>query len=134
MSQSPPSITSHRRSNAGEPTELTAEDAVQTVLAALDDPDCRAILEATSEQSLTAAEIGEVCDLPSSTAYRKIDVLDGADLLGEELRIRRSGKHVSEYTCGVDDVNVSVDGEGVHLTISHCDSEDDAGPAAVFAD
>ena len=133
MSQSPPSVPSNR-STPEKPTELTAESAVQAILAALDDPDCRAILEATSEQSLTAAEIGEACDLPSSTAYRKIDVLADAGLLEEELRIRRSGKHVSEYACGVDDVNVSVGVDGVHLSVSHCEPDADAGLAAVFAD
>ncbi|WP_232702395.1 winged helix-turn-helix domain-containing protein [Halobacterium wangiae] len=134
MSQSQFAVPAHRRTNPGEPTELTDEDAVQAVLAALDDPDCRAILEAASDESLTAAEIGEACDLPSSTAYRKIDVLDEAGLLDEELRIRRSGKHVSEYTCGVEDVSVSFDGDGVQLSVTHCERENDAGLSAAFAD
>lgn len=133
MSQSQLAVPARLRSNADEPTRLSAEDAVQDVLTALDDPDCRAILEATTDESLTAAEIGEACDLPSSTAYRKIDALDEANLLVEELRIRRSGKHVSEYTCGVEDVNVSFDG-GVELSVSHRETDDDAGLSAAFAD
>jgi DNA-binding transcriptional ArsR family regulator len=131
MSQSPLSARAGLRSNADEPTQFTAEESIQRVLAALDDPDCRAILEATSDEALTAAEIGEACDLQSSTAYRKIDALDDANLLNEELRIRRSGKHVSEYTCGVEDVNVSFD-DGLELSVSH--AEPDGGLSAAFAD
>lgn len=97
-------------------------ESVQGVLDALDDEECRAILEATRQESLTAAEISEECDLPSSTAYRKIDCLDDADLLTEELRIRRSGKHVSEYACAVDDVTLSVGDSGVELSVSRTDA------------
>jgi len=92
-------------------------ESVQGVLDALDDEECRAILEATKRDSLTAAEISEECDLPSSTAYRKIDLLADADLLTEELRIRRSGKHVSEHACAIDDVTLSVDDSGVELAV-----------------
>ncbi|SEW29797.1 winged helix-turn-helix domain-containing protein [Halobacterium jilantaiense] len=98
---------------------VTTTESVQGVLDALDDEECRAILEATKQESLTAAEISEECDLPSSTAYRKIDLLDDADLLTEELRIRRSGKHVSEYACAIDDVTLSVGDSGVELSVSH---------------
>jgi len=97
---------------------VTATESVQGVLDALDDEECRAILEATTQESLTAGEIADECDLPSSTAYRKIDLLDDADLLTEELRIRRSGKHVSEYACAIDDVTLSVGDDGVELSVS----------------
>lgn len=97
---------------------LTTTESVQSVLDALDDEECRAILEATKRESLSASEIADECDLPSSTAYRKIDLLADADLLSEELRIRRSGKHVSEYACAIDDVTLSVGDAGVELSVS----------------
>jgi len=105
---------------------LTTPESVQCVLDALDDEECRAILEATKQESLTAGEISEECDLPSSTAYRKIDLLADADLLTEELRLRRSGKHVSEYDCGIEDVTLTVGQSGVALTVDHADSGADA--------
>ena len=97
---------------------FTTTESVQGVLDALDDEECRAILEATKRESLSASEIADECDLPSSTAYRKIDLLADADLLTEELRIRRSGKHVSEYACAIDDVTLSVGDSGVELSVS----------------
>lgn len=104
---------------------FTTTEFVQSVLDALDDEECRAILEVTKRESLSASEIADECDLPSSTAYRKIDLLADADLLEEELRIRRSGKHVSEYACAIDDVTLSVDDSGVELSVSRTE------PAAV---
>lgn len=117
-----------------EPTHITAADSIQAVLDALDDTDCRAILEATRGDSKTASEIADECDLPSSTAYRKIDQLDDADLLTEQLRIRRSGKHVSEYACAVDDVTLSVGESGVELAVSHAQADAEPDLASPFAD
>jgi DNA-binding transcriptional ArsR family regulator len=117
----------------GTENTLTTTESVQSVLDALDDEECRAILEATTRESLSAGEIADECDLPSSTAYRKIDLLADADLLTEELRIRRSGKHVSEYACAIDDVTISVGDSGVELSVSR--TEPAAGDVAhPFAD
>lgn len=106
------------RATRQEKEDTVTTECVQGVLDALDDEECRAILEATKQEALTAAEISETCDLPSSTAYRKIDLLADAGLLTEELRIRRSGKHVSEYACAIDDVTLSVGESGVELSVS----------------
>lgn len=106
-----------------EPTTITGQESIQTVLDALEDGDCRQILEATRRDAMTASEISEECDLAVSTAYRKIDILDDAGLLDEDLRIRRSGKHVSEYTCGIEDVTLSVGSDGgVELTVAYTEN------------
>ncbi|MFW5956521.1 MAG: helix-turn-helix domain-containing protein [Halorhabdus sp.] len=91
---------------------IVAESAVQKVLDALDDADCRGILDVTSEEALTASEISEVRDLPLSTTYRKLDLLTEAGLLGELTRIRQSGKHASEYTRLVHGVAISLGPRG----------------------
>ncbi|MEF8814949.1 MAG: winged helix-turn-helix domain-containing protein [Halovenus sp.] len=91
---------------------IVAETAVQALLDALDDADCRAILDATREKALTASEISEIHDLPLSTTYRKLDLLTEAGLLEERTRIRRSGKHASEYIRLVDDVAISLGPRG----------------------
>ncbi|MFC3476945.1 winged helix-turn-helix domain-containing protein [Halobacterium litoreum] len=130
MSQSQIAVAGRTQTSTDEPTHVTDTESIQSVLDALDDTDCRRILEATREDAMTAGEIADECDLASSTAYRKIDLLADADLLTEELRIRRSGKHVSEYTCAIEDVTLSVatDG-GVELSVSHCDTGAESFPA-----
>lgn len=66
---------------------LDTEDAVQTVLDAFEDADCRAILDRTSDESLTASEVATACDLPLSTTYRKLELLT---MRGYSKRRRRS--------------------------------------------
>lgn len=86
---------------------VVAEDDAKPLLDALGDGDCRAILDATSDGALSASEVAETCDLALSTTYRKLDLLTDAGLLVERTRIRRSGKHASEYARAVEDVVVS---------------------------
>lgn len=96
------------------------EQSIQELLDVLDDADCRAILDATSDTSLSANEVSEACELPLSTTYRKLDLLTSAGLLEEQVRIRRSGKHASEYLRSVTDVVVSISIHGeMELQVSH---------------
>ncbi|WP_293028895.1 helix-turn-helix domain-containing protein [Natronococcus sp.] len=103
-----------------EPRIVSDEDDIKTILTALNDADCRTILEelGDSEPYLSAAELSERCDVPLSTTYRKLELLEEADLLEEKLRIRQSGRHASEYDQRVDDVTISVDDGGIVLELS----------------
>ncbi len=102
-----------------EDDETPTEPDCETVLTALDDPDCRALLEATAEEALTAAELIERCDVPRSTTYRKLDQLAEAGLLEERVRLSADGKHPSEYRRTFDDVTISLcDSEGMTVGLS----------------
>lgn len=103
-----------------ERTEQTIEDEseITTLMGALGDRDCRAILEATSEEPLAASELCEICDLSSSTAYRKVDQLTEAGLLEESVRLSQSGAHTSEYSLAISDLEVDLKG-GLELTVSN---------------
>lgn len=91
----------------------------ERVLTALDDPDCRALLEATREEALTAQELAAECAVPRSTTYRKVELLTDAGLLEERVRIRPDGKHASEYTCTFEDLTISLsDADGIEVGIS----------------
>lgn len=102
------------------PMIIDGADDIQAFLTVLDDANCRAVLEATSDDPLSANELSESCDIPLSTVYRKLDLLTEAGLLREGTRIRRSGKHTSEYSRRLDEVTVSVDvEEGFALEVTH---------------
>lgn len=106
-------------------------DEAEPLLGALKDGDCRAILTATGEDSLSAAELSEACDLPLSTTYRKVDMLAEAGLLEEQIRLSTSGKHTSEYRRRVEDIRLSIGGEsGLELEIT---GDVDSAPASAFA-
>jgi predicted DNA-binding ArsR family transcriptional regulator len=101
---------------------VETERVKQQLLDALDDRGCRAILDATSDGALSANEVSETCGLPLSTTYRKLDLLTNAGLLDERTRIRRSGKHASEYHRSVEEVLVSLDARGgISLRVIHRD-------------
>lgn len=102
---------------------------------ALTDEDCRAILAATTDEALSANEISARCDLPRSTTYRKLETLTEVDLLGERIRICRSGKNPSEYVRLVDEVTVGIDDTGaIALDVTTRDPPERSVPFAVTAD
>jgi DNA-binding transcriptional ArsR family regulator len=88
----------------------------ETVLAALEDPDCRALLEATTDEALTAGELIDRCGVPRSTTYRKLERLTEAGLLEERVRISPDGKHASEYRRTFDDITISL-GESEEMLV-----------------
>lgn len=103
----------------GEPTALTEEADIESLLGTLEDPDCRAIIEATTSEALSASELSDRCELPLSTTYRKVDQLTEVGVLEERVRLSRSGQHTSEYTLKIDSIQLSVDSEsGIVLEIS----------------
>ena len=89
---------------------LLQEDApeLQSVLDALDDPDCQSIITALDEP-MTANEISEMCDIPLSTTYQKLDLLTDASLLTEGTVIREDGHHTTHYQVAFEDVVISLD-------------------------
>ncbi|SEH12779.1 Helix-turn-helix domain-containing protein [Natronorubrum sediminis] len=118
-----PTITTTERDESALEDEIDAE----TVLEVLSDDACRAILEATGRESLTATELSEHCEIPASTAYRKVEQLTDAGLLESYVRINTSGKHATEYRTCFDDVQVSVGGGTIDIEVTgptvHADSE-----------
>jgi DNA-binding transcriptional ArsR family regulator len=80
------------------------------VLDALDDPDCRAIVESLGDP-MTANEISETCDVPLSTCYRKLELLTEASLLEEQVEIRADGQHTTRYAIAFDEVRIALDEE-----------------------
>lgn len=114
-----PSMTGAQSGPGGEQTTLTDEADVESLLGTLEDPDCRAIIEATTSEALSASELSECCDLPLSTTYRKVDQLTEVGVLDERIRLSRSGQHTSEYALQLDAIELSVDPEaGIVLEIS----------------
>jgi DNA-binding transcriptional ArsR family regulator len=91
---------------AREPTVEEPPD-LQPLLDALDDADARDIIREI-EESATANEISERCDIPLSTTYRKLDLLTDAGLLEEGTEIRADGHHTTSYTVAFEEVRVSL--------------------------
>ncbi|WP_251343174.1 winged helix-turn-helix domain-containing protein [Haloplanus halophilus] len=80
---------------------------LQSVLDALDDADCRTIIQHLDEP-MTATEVSEECDIPMSTTYRKLDLLTEASLLAEGTEIRPDGHHATRYEVDFDAVAIGL--------------------------
>ena len=118
QSESLPTMAPHTESTV-DVTSVDTESDVQALLDVLGDADCRAILEATGDTALTAAEVSTELDLPKSTAYRKLDALSELSLVEERTRIRRSGKHATEFRRRLADVTLTVGSTcGIELQVA----------------
>lgn len=83
---------------------------LETVLGALQDEDCRTIIEHLTEP-MTANEIAERTDVPLSTTYRKLDSLTESGLVAEGVELRSDGAHASQYMVAFDGVSITLTDE-----------------------
>jgi len=105
------------RTYAARSEPRTAEaPTLDAVVAALDDPDCRAVISELDAPK-TAESLSEACDIPSSTLYRKLDRLVEASLLDERIVIRADGRHTTRYGLAFDQVLIGV-GDGRSMDVS----------------
>ena len=86
---------------------FASEDApdLQSVLDALDDDDCRTIIR-NLDEPMTATQVAETCDIPTSTTYRKLDLLSDASLLAEGTEVRPDGHHATRYEVDFEEVQI----------------------------
>lgn len=83
-----------------------ADDApdVEEVLTSLDDPTCRQLVRALDEP-MTVSELAEEADVPLSTTYRKLDLLEEASLLETRTKVRQDGHHQTLYRVAFEEVS-----------------------------
>ncbi|WP_248516964.1 winged helix-turn-helix domain-containing protein [Salinarchaeum laminariae] len=91
-----------------DPFEEAETPELAALLDALSDPDCRELISAI-DSPMTAAELSDVCDIPQSTTYRKLDQLSEATLLEELTEIRSDGRHTTRYAIAFENVDVGLD-------------------------
>lgn len=89
-------------------TPTSSDPELGSVLDALDDDDCRAIIRHL-EEPMTAAELSDATDIPSSTMYRKLDLLSEAALVDEGTEVRADGHHASVYVTDFEEVQVHLE-------------------------
>lgn len=73
------------------------DNRLKPFLQAVDDSDCRDILNAIEGEAKAVKEVSEECDVPLSTAYRKINRLHEAGLIEEKVRLSGAGNHTNVY-------------------------------------
>lgn len=98
----------------------------QTVLDALGDQKCRAIIKALTEP-MTAKELSEACGMPLSTCYRKLELLDEASLLESRVDVYAEGKKTNYYVLAFDNVRFDLDDDrSIEVSVNgHGDAPED---------
>ena len=100
-----------------DPAKSEDKLAMQKVLNALDDPDCRTILKETA-QPMTAKELSKSCGIALSTVYRKLDLLSTATLVRELHGIHPERGRITRYQRNFENLTISVtEGSLFDLTI-----------------
>lgn len=100
-----------------------SEDRLTDFLEAVDDADCRALLRASRGDAKTVKELSEECDVPLSTAYRKVGRLHEAGLVEEKIRFDGSGTHTRVYEQQFDcAVIVLTDDGGLDVELARSES------------
>lgn len=113
----------------------TGEDVdLEAVLAALDDPDARRLVEALSEP-MTARELSDATDIPLSTTYRKLDGLTEASLLYETTQVRSDGHHTTRYIVAFEEIHISLtDDRELEVAVERREQAADERLAALWAE
>ena len=94
---------------------------LQPVLEAFADPDCREILTVLATPR-SAGDVAERCDLPRTSAYRKLEALADADLVRTGTAFRADGHHEKTYERTATGVSVLLDeetGEEFEFELAH---------------
>lgn len=68
----------------------------ELILENLADEDARALIR-SMDRARNARELSERSDVPVSTTYRKLERLESATLIDEQLEIREDGRHTSQF-------------------------------------
>lgn len=82
--------------------------ATDDVLDLLGDEYARAILAATSERAMSAADLTRAVEMSQPTASRRLNRLADAGLVTEETQIGTDGHHVAVYRAAVEEIDVQV--------------------------
>lgn len=93
---------------ARDPFATEDPPALQDVLDALEDGDCRDIIESL-EEPMTANAVADASGVPLSTTYRKLNLLSEASLVREAMDVRRDGQHATTYEVDFEAVEIALD-------------------------
>lgn len=96
-----------------------SEDADPSeLLALLDDEYARSILAATSQQSMTATELSDHCEMSLSTVYRRTDTLEECGLLEVRTELDEQGNHRDVYSARLQRLTVELEDGTYDVTLS----------------
>lgn len=102
----------------GEDSDSSIVDADDAeVVSLLDDEYARMVLALTYEEALAADALVDHLDAAPSTIYDRLSRLTDHDLVTEQQQIDPNGHHRKTYQARLDQVSVSLSGDGFEVRI-----------------
>lgn len=108
---------SYNTTTDGE-TDSNVSSDPQLIIDALRDEDSRQLVAEAGEQSQTAKELAEACDLSLSATYRRLERLTEAGLLSKGTRVRPGQRPAAEYSRNFDGVMIDIANDGTLMVRS----------------
>lgn len=90
---------------------------VEAALTLLGDEYVQEIFAVLREEPATAREITDQCSGSKVTIYRRLNDLADAGLVESEPQIRPDGNHCKRYRVLVDELTISLTGDGFEATV-----------------
>lgn len=108
---------------------MTTESPLTTdherVFEAIADEDCREILETTATRPRTVSDLVDHCEIPVSTAYRKVKTLLDIGLLDSSIRVQTAGRDATEYSLCVEGLYIDLTSVNAYDARTLSDAEDE---------
>jgi len=89
-----------------------SHDEVPAFLQALNDDSCRELLATLDGEAKPVRDLSEECDIPLSTAYRKINLLREAGLIAETNLVNDDNKPLKIFTQNLEAALVTPTADG----------------------
>ncbi|MBV0925180.1 winged helix-turn-helix domain-containing protein [Halomicroarcula limicola] len=102
----------------------------EAVLSLLDDEYARAILAELTTGPMSVDELCTACEMSDSTAYRRLDRLEAAELVTTKRELDPDGHHYKCYAATVEDVTVSFTDGTCEVSVARLSTD----PADRFTD
>ncbi|WP_336327402.1 helix-turn-helix domain-containing protein [Halovenus sp. HT40] len=92
---------------------IDEDNQIEEVLAALKNERCRKIMRETDQETLSADELSERCEIPLSTVYRVVQRLVEVGVLEKRVRLSSYPQYTHEYALVAETVRIDIGGESV---------------------
>jgi predicted transcriptional regulator len=84
----------------------------ETFVRTITDDECCRLLSAVETEPKPVKELSEECEIPLSTTYRKMNRLQEAGLVEEQIQLGGSGNHTSVYRQQFDGARITLSEDG----------------------
>lgn len=106
---------------AGPTDRRTTESEIETepgeLMALLDANYTREILAAIREEAKSARALTEACGASRPTVYRRLNSLQAAGLVAEDMRYDADGHHRTVFEATLEGLSVAVTDDGLSVTV-----------------